>query len=1316
MTAPPDDVPSSPEERNPAARTCVKINLEYGPLRRAALLPPIAAGGVSLLALAGWVFGHRELAGGAGTYIPTAPVTALAMLLLAMAIAAVTGDGSRRVPRRLVLALAGVVAVWASASMIEGLGGPGVGLSALLAPPAAVAGGQRIGVVSPVSAALLALLAVALLGHLTASRRRRLLDLSSVLAGIALASGAVLAIAYLVGAPLFYAAAFVPVALPTSLGIVALSAGVIAARGRDAGALEGAAPVAVAIAVGVTTAAVLYGAIARFEKDRTRLEVARSAVAVSAAVQRALDEDLDEVEGLSVRFWARGTLPAATFAASASESLARHPALLALAWAPREAGADGEHFRVRSAVPGSAAAWMGIDLSREANLAPALATLEPGSSPLALPCPADLEGSRGPGIVCAVDTVGVAAADKQSSGRAAGVVVALLTLERAAAAGVSRVAGAGTPQVALRLTTAGAAAAVAAGGTTTAPPARWESSFELAGSSWTVAVTPGPGAAVAPRLGRARLALVLTMVVTALFSTLLAGRARQAVHRERMLRLLSESEARYRTLFESASDAILLLENGRFVDCNARTLVIFACSREAILGHSPLDLSPATPHEGTPSAAEVKARLDAALAGDSQAFEWLIARGDGSLFDAEVTLNRVDVSGGTFVQAIVRDVTERRRLRRVQAALYEISQLASTAGSLDELYASIHMVIGRLMEARNLYISLYDPASDRLSFPYFVDEIDQTPAPIAPGRGLTGYVLRSGMPLLATAGALAALVERGEVEPLGAPSVDWLGVPLKLGDETIGVLAVQSYSGTVHYGEAETQILSYVSTQVAQAINHKRAELAMQRLATAVEYAAEMIVITDTRGTIEYVNPAFERITGYSRAEAIGQNPRMLSSGRQDDAFYRVLWQTIGGGGAWSGRLVNRRKNGTCYEEEMSIAPVRDDLGRIVNYVAVKRDVTREAALQQQLNESQRMETIGRLASGVAHDFNNLLQAMISHVELLSAPNLDKERLLEVKAELDDQIRRGAALTRQLLLFSRRESAKREWLDVNEVIRRAGRMLRHLVRENIALELGLQVEPLPVEADRGELDQVLMNLVVNASDSMPEGGAISLRTGSEDHSVWLEVADTGSGIPEEILPRIFEPFFTTKSREKGTGLGLAVVHGIVSSLRGNVGVQSRVGSGTQVRIVLPRAGSATPPAPAAATAGDEAPVGQGEWVLVVEDEAAARQGLLRILTMLGYRTVAVGTAEEALALPSEPAFDLLLTDLVLPGMQGGELMQRLTERWTALEAIVMSGYTDDEAIRERIGRGTVRFLQKPFGVTTLAREVRQALDRDRELG
>ncbi|MFI5167616.1 MAG: response regulator [Thermoanaerobaculales bacterium] len=491
----------------------------------------------------------------------------------------------------------------------------------------------------------------------------------------------------------------------------------------------------------------------------------------------------------------------------------------------------------------------------------------------------------------------------------------------------------------------------------------------------------------------------------------------------------------------------------------------------------------------------------------------------------------------------------------------------------------------------------------------------------------------------------------------------------------------------------------------------KLAEGDRRRLVAAIEQAAETVVITGVDGRIQFVNPAFEALTGYSRAEVLGENPRILKSGKHPPGLYRELWNTLLSGGTWKGHLTNRRKDGTLFEEDAVISPVRDALGTIVSFVAVKRDVTQEVALEAQLRQSQKMEVVGELVGGVAHDFNNLLQAMLSHTQLLRSHSRDPEGVLTVAQELEKHINRGASLTRQLLLFSRRETARLECLDLNDLVRNTTQMLRRLVRANIELAIELAPEAVPVEVDRGQLEQVLMNLTVNASDAMPDGGKLTIRTGNLDHQqIWLAVEDTGQGIPQAIRARIFEPFFTTKRAGKGTGLGLSVVHGIVTLHNGRIEVESKLGQGSVFKVTLPRAAliEVRPAEPGRPSTGQLEP-GDGERILVVEDEDAAREGLGQFLEELGYEVVAVSSAEEATACPDDRPFDALLTDLMLPGVGGGELARRLQERWPTLKVILMSGYTEDEAIRQGGRAGYATFLQKPFDMATLAREVRTVL-------
>jgi PAS domain S-box-containing protein len=487
----------------------------------------------------------------------------------------------------------------------------------------------------------------------------------------------------------------------------------------------------------------------------------------------------------------------------------------------------------------------------------------------------------------------------------------------------------------------------------------------------------------------------------------------------------------------------------------------------------------------------------------------------------------------------------------------------------------------------------------------------------------------------------------------------------------------------------------------------------VQRLtlqSAVMEAAANAIVITDPGGTIQWVNPAFTRLTGYTAAEAVGRNPRILNSRRQPETFFRGLWETITDGKVWRGEIVNRRKDGTLYTEQMTITPVLDAAGAITNFVAIKEDVSGQKQIEEQLRQAQRMEAVGRLAGGVAHDFNNLLQAMLGLTQLARVhaedPGTSQERL----EELEELLSRGAQLTQQLLLFSRREEPRVEPFDLNEAINGTAKLLRRLLRENVTLTLDLTAESLVVAADRGQIGQVWMNLAVNAADAMPDGGTLTVRSGRDgERHVWFSVSDTGHGIPDTILAHIFEPFFTTKEAPSGTGLGLAVVHGIVSRHGGRVDVTSTPGEGTTFRVTLPRQVGAAVPAAPSRPASAELPRGAGQAVLLVEDNESVRRGFERLLTRLGYAVTAVESAERAEELVRTRTFALLLTDMMLPGVSGAELAGRLRGRQPELQVVLMSGYTEDATLRQRLADGALRFLQKPVDLATLARAVHEAL-------
>ncbi len=499
------------------------------------------------------------------------------------------------------------------------------------------------------------------------------------------------------------------------------------------------------------------------------------------------------------------------------------------------------------------------------------------------------------------------------------------------------------------------------------------------------------------------------------------------------------------------------------------------------------------------------------------------------------------------------------------------------------------------------------------------------------------------------------------------------------------------------------------------------------RLGMAVEQAAESIMITDSDGTIVYVNPAFEQVSGYTREEAIGQNPRILNSGKQGAAFYGEMWETLKRGGTWAGHFINKHRDGRLYEEEAVISPVRDASNRVVNFVAVKRDVTLEMSLTHQLSQSQKMEAIGVLAGGVAHDFNNLLTVINGYSKMLMRDVDADSPIHQMAHEIHAAGVRAASLTRQLVAFSRKQTLQPEVLDLNTLVENMSKMLRRLIGEDVKLETSLAENLWPVQADPGQMEQVLMNLAVNARDAMPEGGHLKIETRNEELAerdclemrmnlpsgsyVMLSVWDTGLGMDRTTQERIFEPFFTTKEMGKGTGLGLSMVYGIVKQSGGGISVESELGRGSAFQVYLPCFAESSEPAPVLEDL--KGKMGRGtETILVVEDEALVRQVIVCSLENLGYRVLEAQDGTEAIQVSggNPGKIHLLVTDVVMPGMNGRELVERLREARPDTKVLMMSGYTDDAMVRHGVIHQEISFLQKPFGQEVLAQKVRQVLD------
>ena len=742
-----------------------------------------------------------------------------------------------------------------------------------------------------------------------------------------------------------------------------------------------------------------------------------------------------------------------------------------------------------------------------------------------------------------------------------------------------------------------------------------------------------------------------------------------------------------RSLIESSLDPLVTIApDGKITDVNSATEIATGRTRDELIGADFCDYF-TDPEKARAGYQKVFRE------GVVRDYELEILHHDGHsipvLYNASVYRDAAGTIIGVFAAA--RDITERKR-----AAEALQNEKAFTESIIDSLPDTFYVI-----DSRGRYLRWNKNAEKVLG--YSREEV-ATLDPLA-------YVPEDERPLAASKMQEALAKGRATVD-IDLLTKDGRKIPYIL-TATRAVIGDRVY-------------LVGIGVDITE---RRQVEAEKARLVTAIEQSAEAVVITDTHGDIEYVNPAFTRITGYSREEVLGQNPRMLKSTKQEPEFYHQLWTTILKGEIWHGELINRRKDGKLYTEELNIAPVRGAHGEITHFIATKQDVTERKRLEVQFRQAQKMEAVGRLAGGVAHDFNNLLTLINGYSEMVLEGRDSSDPLRGPLEEIRKAGDRAASLTRQLLAFSRQQVLAPRVLDLNALVAEVEKMLRRLIGEDVDLALVRAPALGRVKADPGQIDQILMNLAVNARDAMPQGGKLVIETANVEldeayadrHSVvtpgryvMLAVSDTGIGMNAETQSHIFEPFFTTKEKGKGTGLGLAMVYGIVKQSGGYIWVYSEPGRGTTFKIYLPQVEEAAESV--RASEAPRRPIAGAETILLVEDEEAVRALAARILQDLGYKVLESTSPEDALQIGErlkEP-IHLLLTDVVLPRMSGRKIAEHLAFLRPDIKVLYMSGYTDDTVFRNGVLETGTAFLQKPFTPTGLARKTREVLDAGRE--
>jgi len=761
---------------------------------------------------------------------------------------------------------------------------------------------------------------------------------------------------------------------------------------------------------------------------------------------------------------------------------------------------------------------------------------------------------------------------------------------------------------------------------------------------------------------------------------------------------LRASEERYRTLIESAPEPIFVQTEGRFAYVNPACLRLLGAEQpEALLGQPVLERFHPAYHA---SIRQRIRRLNEGLEPVELAEEAVVSL-SGEVIPVEVAAVPLQYEGKFGALVYAHDIRSRKRAEEALAQNYEM--------------------LARTEKLAKIGSWEWDVAADVVRWSDELFHVFGMP----PAKRAPPFAEHARLFVPEDFARLRAAVDACVAD----------GTPYD-----IELRAVRADGTVVHcvaHGQAERDEQGRICRLVGSfqdITERKEAENEQKRLTTAIEQAVEAIEITDPEGVIQYVNPAFERITGYRRKEVLGRKPNILKSGEHDEAFYAELWETIASGRVWRGELINRRKDGSLYTEESTISPVFDDAGALANYVAVKHDVSERKRmekereeLESQVQQAQKLESIGRLAGGVAHDFNNILQVMrgCSGILLNMLPQGEEPRALV--EEIGQGVERATELTQQLLGFARKQTISPRVLDLNETVESMLKMLRRLIGEDIDLAWLPEPGVWPVRMDPIQVNQVLANLCVNARDAINGAGKITIETENvtfdeaycATHSgfvpgdfVLLAVSDDGCGMHRNIREKIFEPFFTTKGVNEGSGLGLSTVYGMVKQNNGFINVYSEPGKGSTFKIYLARHVGEHAERPAQTKS--ELEPGQGETILLVEDETVVLNLGKRMLESLGYHVLTASTPDEALQLAGEQekGIDLLITDVVMPEVNGRELAKQVSTRCPGVKTLFMSGYTADVIAHRGVLDEGVNFIQKPFSIEDLASKVRTLLTED----
>ena len=814
------------------------------------------------------------------------------------------------------------------------------------------------------------------------------------------------------------------------------------------------------------------------------------------------------------------------------------------------------------------------------------------------------------------------------------------------------------------------------------------------------------------------------------------GIARDITNQKEMQLALSESENRYHSLFRTAPVGLGIADlKGNLIEFNDAMLHPGGYTKEDILKiknvsklyYDPIDRK--------------KMLLIIQKNGFLHRQKVRFKKKNGSFYYALLSLKSIMLNGQHYMQAMVEDITEREIAEQEILYRIELEKLITSISKnfinvseidIDDEISSTLKEIGVFAEVDRVYVFQFSLDGKTMSNTFEwcsegiepqIQNLQKLPTNIFPwwmeklNRLETIYIPHvSEMPDAANA-------EKEVLQDQAVQSL--LVVPMARENLKVGFLGFDAVRTIKKWKEADIALLNILGEILVTALERKRLESEMRKLNRAVLQSPVSIIITNKKGDIEYVNDQFTNTTGYNFNEVIGKNPRILQSGNNSKKEFQNLWLTISSGKQWHGIFQNQKKNKEIYWEQATISPIKNPKGEITHYIGFQEDITERRELEEQLRQSQKMETIGQLAGGIAHDFNNLLTVIMGYSDFILA-NLDQaDPLKEEILEIARAGKRATDLTRHLLAFSRKQVLDIQTININFILSNLEKMLRRIIGENIHLTFIMTDNLYNVEADTGQMEQVLVNLVINARDAMPLGGKLTIETKNinldESYTklhlnvkpgkyVKIKISDNGIGMSNNIKERIFEPFFTTKEKGKGTGLGLAMVYGIITQLHGHIDIHSTVNKGTTFEFYIPKTDAEV--AQETERKKDENVLHGTETILVIEDEDSLRNLAKRILEKSGYKVITASDGEQGFHIfkKNKEHIDLIITDILMPELNGIDMIDKIKKSYPNLPVIFMSGYTENALLQYNLKELQSKFIPKPFTPQMLAKKVSEILE------